>query len=711
LTFDLIYSILTRYLMILRYLSQETSITYELSVCYVSMSKQLIRFCLLAIGLLLIGLYFKFPSLDPSQLWTDFTATPLSGYETVFNNFRRGPSLLIFIPYAVTTLLGFVVLRPFTFKIRASHLLKIAASFIVGYPLAQGIIRMVALITPHDQIFLPSFAILAILGLGLLLFDREPAVTAENPTIFRSVTRELLVFSVLAALLGLFLVESVHKGIHDWTGHGSVHYADFLSKTRDTNARNQFPIISQHYGEVLFNYSLYTIKNFQGNFQILFQPVLLFWITNALGKVSAIALLYLLLVRLNLSRLFAAIAAAFLFFGTSSLNLTKYYLLFDSFNPLYFVLHPDRVLGVLFVLLVLTHVVTDDVRERKYEKSRTIFFLLAGLGLPASPIQNFLMLFFIMVTLFLFQSCLSYDSSSALNRAGITPPSFVKKIVYWAGIGCLVVPPFFVYGYREPVPGLLLMVGMSAAIIFLVVLLYSIWKSRQKRNESALPSNLPKLITLFILPGTVSVLYLGNVLTEKLIIFSKTFEWLKGHGLLKDLVRLKSLSWNEPLLAAGKIEFFKNAKTFDDAVHKLWSEYDKGGLYFVAYYGLMYFFSVIALALLNRNERVAHPNTESYHCNRMLAWSLIMCLSLLSLFFFYADFVTDTNAWVKSRFLEIPFYTALFIFLYSIGTLRSRLVKAGFGILLMAHMILPIIYTHRISQWQLNLKFLSDHFH
>jgi hypothetical protein len=139
-----------------------------------------------------------------------------------------------------------------------------------------------------------------------------------------------------------------------------------------------FPLIPKHYDDLIFHYFLLPHP-------VSFDPIVSWWLTLALVKVSMLAFLFLLFRQIGAGRMLAAAFALYLFLGTPSLWPTKYYLLFDSANFFYFTAHAGRIVGVGLIFLIAADLLRDPRTKRHMSISA---FVLLGLGITATSISN-----------------------------------------------------------------------------------------------------------------------------------------------------------------------------------------------------------------------------------------------------------------------------------------------------------------------------------
>ena len=86
-----------------------------------------------------------------------------------------------------------------------------------------------------------------------------------------------------------------------------------------------------------------------------------------------------------MSFIYSIIAAIFMFLGTTSLNPTKYFLLFDSSNLLFFTVHAGRIVGIGLIVFIVTELILINQNKDRLPLS---VLVLSAFGLTATSISN-----------------------------------------------------------------------------------------------------------------------------------------------------------------------------------------------------------------------------------------------------------------------------------------------------------------------------------
>jgi hypothetical protein len=134
-----------------------------------------------------------------------------------------------------------------------------------------------------------------------------------------------------------------------------------------------------------------------------------------------------------------------------------------------------------------------------------------------------------------------------------------------------------------------------------------------------------------------------------------------------------------------------------------YNEYNQGFVKFLAYYGG--YFLVILLSLVTVDRAVVRTPRRA---GRYWKWAAVQLtlLSTLSVFLFHTDFVQNSDRpWIKTRFLEIPFFVSLMIGLVLLGR-TGKSWRRWILAWLVALIAAPILGTDRLAQWSANARLL-----
>jgi hypothetical protein len=232
--------------------------------------------------------------------------------------------------YLLTAFLGFRLVSQLPYFRSQPRVLTAFSGFFLGYLGVTALSRVASSIVPlpHDD-FLTVILILS--AAFLLRRPREAKIEC-----LRAVALTLVVAAVV--IFGLALLQQIFFGDFRWVGHGHNQYAIFMNQWGREGFL--FPIFNQHYDEFVFHHflsGLFVPQNFN--------TLVPWWITLALNKASVFVFFAMVARAFGLTLIDAVLAAVFVFLGTLSLFPARYDLLFDSANPLFYVVHSGRLLG------------------------------------------------------------------------------------------------------------------------------------------------------------------------------------------------------------------------------------------------------------------------------------------------------------------------------------------------------------------------------
>lgn len=635
---------------------------------------------------LLVGaLVVVFPFLNPSVLWSDYVVRSPHEYGFIFDRFSISGFAIVAALHALVAGVGYLAARTYLDPLGGPRVVRWVAGFFPGYLLALGLLRALTLVAPHGWVSIVAVVSLIFLG-GILSFSANEAVPGVTLKTELTALGAILALGLITFVINIYVGSS---GGHYFTGHGIIPYAGYVSTFHLASPTDHLPILRTHYDEVLFGYFLYLFPGVE------IFPSALFWVTNCCAKLAVACWLFLVLRAFGVGRTLAILGSLFLYIGTTTLSPVQYQLLFDSQNPFCFVLHAGRVVGIPFIFMLILDLFrrTGDAAAR-VPLSRAVLLVLAGLGLPATPTHNVALLFAF------------YGAGWALLALQAVAPGHVLPPRRWARVifcACAL-PPFFAYAPRGPVPGLVLVISMAAFFLEMarIVLVLaresvSVWEWANRRSA-------PLTLALLGVPLVFSTLFLGNIGTS-----ASRGELVAGamrrSGVAPDLQVADPLNKSWAGLKEIPTRAFVNSVSTHpfEHIYKNWSEYDKGGLYFLNYYGLVYLLALVGWLVFSSG---ASPPAGSQAGSDVWAAMLLLSLGALATFFFYADFVTGLEFnWVKSRFFEAPVYCILLFAVIAMGQLPRAAWRKAAGVFLVVYTLLPFFATKRPAQMQLNLRY------
>ncbi|MDP2654420.1 MAG: hypothetical protein Q8Q08_10370 [Candidatus Omnitrophota bacterium] len=562
--------------------------------------------------------------------------------------------------------------------------LQVLASFFVGFLCTIGLLRVMTLFVPYKQIYWPTMVVIGI----LMFFHRPDSPRNGWRGIFAGWKRFLSArFLCVGVILTVFfvyaLLHQVRFADFIWVGHGPYQYA-YLHNMWDQAALSHFPVLSKHYDELIFHYWLLSPIQWH------FNPILPWWVTLGVIKVSAWVFLFSIFRNLGASNVLSLVMSLFLFLGTTSLDPTKYYLIFDSANLLFFCAHSGRVVGPVLVLMMLAEIFAAPGERKPFP---WVFFLLAGLGLTATSCSNVFWL--LMVEAVLLISWVAYRRPYRLRDE----PWSGTLICYLSVAACLLL-------YGMAFDGRYVYAARLAAVAAVLLILFFRMAVRGYGvcvNWDRAANG--RLLRLAVLGAAMAagMIFLGNLFVENR--FAVAF--LKFLGKFLGEIPFQPLSPGfrapmEPVETGGfALGDYREVATYN--------EYCLGLLQFVGYYGM------ILAAILTTNYFFVSgaARTPLSRADGVIYDVFLMAAAVLPFFLFFMDFVKfGTRAWLKSRFLEGPVYLILFAMCYAIVRFGSRVVQGVAVVLFCVYMLVPFVATERHRQilhnWNLLIEYYQD---
>lgn len=593
---------------------------------------------------------------------------------------------LMAVVYGLTAIFGYGFLRKFFSNISANIVIKLSASFLVGYVCSLVVIRLVSFILPNGLVFYPS--IIIILGLSTIEFLLLKKGTGEVEKTHVPGWKSAFISLILLALLFfIILLIQVYAGEFAWVGHGPHQYSWLIEKIREGSWVSRFPIIVKHHDELLYTYFMLDPT------KLSFNAILPMWVTLALNKVSFFSLAYCLFRFLKIKPHQSIVGALFLLFGTNALNPLKYLLLFDSSNPLAYVVQSTRIVGIGIAFLLVVNILSCKKNETGFLKPA--FFIFTAIGLIFTTFSNaplIIALNFVGVIFLLYPNTYKIIATNLkIGKIKIYPIYIVNFIFIMLAFG---------YGIMNTTikspPGLVhFATGLVIFSFYVLIILLNrkILSSESFTYDKRAKSGI-KYFALFVVITIISSIFVGNVFSSnKLNHF--IVKYLNQNTFITGLKIFKFGSVL-PLKDLSTLKIFQDGRYLD-----AYNEYCKGVLYFLAYYG-----SIYILALLSFWSKI---RTEIDDFTLRLRVLLLFTISILPFLFFHIDFIVySQRAWIKTRFLEIPIYFIIFSSIILVFKSSSSKVRNLFIIFLLAYIVMPIIGTDRIQQWVQNAVALKS---
>jgi hypothetical protein len=459
----------------------------------------------------------------------------------------------------------------------------------------------------------------------------------------------------------------INQGDFYYNGHGPDQYAYLLDEWKK-EPPGHFPIITKHYDELLFNCFLTWPLPKE------FPNILSWWLTLGLMKVSIFTFIFLLFRKMGFSFIMALVSVLFIYAGTTSLLATKYYMLFDSSNLLYFTVHSGRMVGIIFIFLMIG----DAFFSAPQNRLPLVFFLLSGLGIAATSLSNPFWLGVIYCCLIIYDSSPYVSGKKFLDSNGTV-------LCYSAVIVSMMM---YTLDFESPLSYKFRM----AALALVVVLALSRFLPRHDGGGVKKGTGHKLLVKQWAVLWAgllIGLIFLGNMSAGNPLqkIFLKTLKPIIGSVEIRDIPALKG----DKIVSEGG-----TFKVGDYRQIGFFNEYCAGLPQFVDYYGLIL---AMILAINYFIVKARRAGQELLRAELVLYEVFLVAVASLPCFFFFTDFVQySSRAWLKTRLLEIPVYLIIFVFVYFSNRFCSKGQKIILGAFLLVYTFVPFVMTQRPQQ-------------
>ena len=591
----------------------------------------LLNLCFAAVALVVIGneLLAPTPSYHMFQFAQPVNKSGFGPSESVtFAGLDFRVVALWVFNYLLTAFLGLRIVTQIPYFRGQSRVLAGAAGFFLGYLAVTALARVASVVVPipHDD-YLTVIAILAC-AYGLR-GSGAPEKATEKSAVFT-----ILGFAV--AVFVLALLQQIFFGDFRWVGHGHNQYAMYMKQWEREGLF--FPIFDQHYDEFVFHHFLSGLFLEQK-----FNALVPWWVTLALNKASVFVFFTLAARAFGLPLWDALLTVVFVFIGTLSLFPGRYDLLFDSANPLFYVVHSGRLVGAPAILFFVFLWRAKDIGP-------LAGFLVAA-GLTATTISNALWLIVLLLVMGLYGDSVKRRAQSLWSLA------LCPTLYAFASLGWLVWVKLCVLG---------------------VHFFASSWIREIPRSLKAYKAAM--WVPAFLAIGVFCLIF-GNVAA------------MNPLGILvREYTAFLSLPPDVFSLAPAEAKSLLDPLIGDHREIELYSLYSVSFYTYVLLYG-----GLLLLAALALRSRAKLGEPE----DRVFA-ALTFALPFV---FFFVDFVgVGTRAWVRTRFLEVPVCLITFfaiLLLYKSGK-KANWLRAY----LAAFAVFPFLLTERPRQIWENLMLL-----
>jgi hypothetical protein len=617
---------------------------------------------------LILCLSFNHP---PETYKAYFTSSEIMGGVKLLG-FNLSLILFFILNYFFVALFGYILTRLFWKDIDASFIVKLWAGFLMGYVCVLGIARVMSLIFPLHYFYWPTIVMMA--AFMFMCYGKQKEKIVFSST---KMGREALSLLILIALLCFVLLFQIRQDIGEflWVGHGQTQYA-YMHDRFLSPQWTHFPIIKQHYDELLFH------EFFFGSLLREFDPIVIWWVTLGLIKISSGAFFFLLFRKLNVAVWMAIVFSLFICLGSTSFTAINYYMLFDSGNPVWLAAHSGRVVGIGILYLLLMSVFFHE----KEEKLPTIFIVLCSLGITATSISNFLLIIMLYILAIVFFPVLK----DRLDK-GIYKPTSADWLCYAIVGTCLLWFALPFYGYYT-----IRLIALVAVILLFMLRLFP-YLIDFARIKGETKRRLIKRLTVFFVTCVLSLLFLGNIAVENKMTKSiQSFLNKKGYAI--DIMLLKDQKGKQfyPEKGTWKIGDYREIGRYNAHCISAGS--------FAAYYGGLLGMILLVNYLFGRRIKENRPNLLECYTYELFLGAAV----LLVCFLFFMNFVDyGSRAWLKSRFLELPVYFIVFTFLFFVSRFKP-LLRNIVAIVLLIYTLTPFTATGRPHQIRENWRIFVD---
>ncbi|MEX0717353.1 MAG: hypothetical protein WD066_12235 [Planctomycetaceae bacterium] len=589
--------------------------------------------------------------------------------------------------YALTAWLGYALVAPFFRGVAVSRPVRLVAAFLPGYLAVIAVARVLALVFGSVLLSGALYAVIAGIVYSRLQASRsgengDRTLAAGESTGGRRDARTILFLAGSVLFVAAVLMLQIFQNYMFWVGHGTQQYAIHLEKWGGMGLLHSFPIVLQHYDELLYHYAI--AWPLIGRFD----PILPWWSTLALVKWSAWAAIFASLRALRVAHWPAVAFSTFFLLGTFFPPGLEYYLMFDSANPLAMCAHSGRIAGVVIVLML----VADQCRSDRPGRLDRFALAILALGLTATSLSNSLWL-------------LAITAALTLPLSGaMTPSDRWSRRELFASSACVlaaaaICPLLYALPFDSPFVKLRLALVAAPAGVWGGVLLVEQWRAAHREADwkAALRARFRRLAVPVLAASLVGLVLLGN---------------LYAGGPRNGFSMLMKIVFGAAGLPLGeeRLEGEMSAGNWSDLgdhreLDVFPETYALNGPYFVAYYGLL-----LAM-MLAANRRLAlrvRAGRRIGRRNRLLHRLFVSAVVSLPVLFFFIDFIgVGQRAGIKLRFLEIPTYLIVFLFCVFASRFarRSRKLIVAAAI---AYSIAPFLGTERPRQIQANFELFVE---
>jgi len=416
-----------------------------------------------------------------------------------------------------------------------------------------------------------------------------------------------------------------------------------------------FPLFSYHYDELSFLFPVfYWAKNPAQHDTLLISV----WVMQFMVKLGAFSLTYFCIRSFGCSPFYSLILVMLVFFGALSFNPMERVRLFDSLNPIYFTLHPGRVISSLSVFWIITAMRWFKLKKTniKFNSLNAIVLALVSIGATTTTFN---------VSLICLSVILSWSFIEVINSE-----SSEKITLYIASGLSIAALPFIYFNFNSYSMSGWFYAGLIVSIVATFILCL------RRDNKMVMRDTQTQLwkIVIVVLLGTTIGFAFGNI---GLAFIAKFIPEISFHGLIYPQAEM---------IVSG--EKLINGGAFGSNVWPIGHQFNFAN--FSARYGFPVVLSAIASIIVTSSS-----NQDSG------ARSLLLSVLTFIVGLFIMDYVKINNdfpgiSWdyarqfaVRTRMVEAGFYATILVSLSLIGCNLNRRYKYIVAFLITAYVILP----------------------
>lgn len=563
--------------------------------------------------------------------------------------------------YVVVMLFGHALFGSFWTKWASGNpLARLFGAFFVGYLAVVSLARLFSLFIDSRKLHV---LILVVMSATIFISTMK----SDIGNFRKNWDRKVVVWCIAASLfITAALLLQVYQFDFTWHSHLGVPLSELQHNSKALNTPF-FPITFNYYDTALFHYVItYPLAD-------KIHVILPWWITLTIIKLSVFIFIYGIFCKIGMASDISLTSTVFLFFGTVSPIITRYYLLFDYGNPLFQESDISRIVGFAAFLIVVI-IVADQQYKASY--IAVCLFSIATASIVTSH-TAWIVMAWLFVWFFAGDSDITRPASLCLDR-------FVclSSVLAWTILFAL---PF--NGYYVVRLIFCIIPVVTWLVRYFVNLEYFNWRLDRKSITA-----IAALASI-----TFGLIFLGNIF------------------IYNPLAKAFYSTYNIPSFSLYGTQGAKSVYSgnyslgdFRDIYRMgLHAQFVSGNVGFFCFYGGILIMILFSQYWRQKSWKESPPDRMSKMLHEFF---LVMVISLPLLFFFMNFINIGETAWYKIRFSQIPIIYIEFYFLFTISKAEFMRLKTTrsitIGILLLL-CTLPFFATQRLEQMCENFKVIK----